>query len=163
MKSTDKFLIGIVAGIILLVVVVFAVALTRPEPTYQSDETASGVVHNYLLAVQREDYERAYSYLSPRLDGYPTSVYEFIEQLETYDLRFRAEPDMTLAVDSERVVGGRTVVTVRETQFYEGGLFNSRQSTNTFAVKTQLEGDTWHIVGADRYFAPCWQWDDKCD
>ena len=58
MKNTDKFLIGIVVSIILLVVIVFAVVLTRPEPAYQTDDTASGVAHNYLLAIQREEFER---------------------------------------------------------------------------------------------------------
>jgi len=46
MKITDKFLIGSVAGVILLVSVAFAVAFLRPKPTYQSDDTPEGVAHN---------------------------------------------------------------------------------------------------------------------
>ena len=73
MKSTDKFLISIVIGIMLLVVVAFGIAFLRPEPTYQSEDTPEGVVHNYLMALQREEYYRAYSHLSPVIPGYPDS------------------------------------------------------------------------------------------
>jgi hypothetical protein len=74
MKSTDKFLIGIVVGIVLLVVAAFVITLARPEPTYQVEGTPESVAHNYLLALQKEDYQRAYGYLSPTLKGYPVRL-----------------------------------------------------------------------------------------
>ena len=55
MKSTDKVLIAIVAGIILLIIVAFVVALAKPEPTYQAEDTPEGVAYNYLLALQRKN------------------------------------------------------------------------------------------------------------
>jgi hypothetical protein len=163
MKSSDKFLVSIVVAIILLVVVVFAVVLTRPEPAYQPEETASGVAHNYLLALQREEFERAYGYLSPRLSDHPASVEEFSDQLEDYAWRFREDVEKTMAVESERVVGSRTVVSVRETRFYGGGLFDSGQSVNTFEMKLEQEGDAWKLVDADDYFAHCWIEADGCN
>ena len=54
MKTTDKILIGIVAGIILLIIVALVVTLSRPEPTYQPEDTPEGIAHNYLLALQKE-------------------------------------------------------------------------------------------------------------
>jgi hypothetical protein len=78
MKNTDKFLLAIVVGVVLLIVVAFAVVFTRPKPAYQSDDTPAGVVHNYLFALQEGNYERAYSYLSPSLDGYHLSLAAFL-------------------------------------------------------------------------------------
>ena len=39
MKSTDKFLIGIVVAIVLLIIAALAVTLTQPEPTYLAEDT----------------------------------------------------------------------------------------------------------------------------
>jgi hypothetical protein len=70
MKGTDRFLIGIVAGVVILVVAVLAIALLRPnQPSYEPDDTAEGVAHNYLLALQLEDYGRAQGCLSRSLPG----------------------------------------------------------------------------------------------
>ena len=162
MKSTDKFLIGIVAGIVLLIVAAFVVTLTRPEPTYQAEDTPEGVAHNYLLALQKEDFERAYGYLSPTLEGYPASAEKFAEHVQDYSWRFRLDVDTTLAVESARVTGNRAVVKVRESRFDGGDLFDSSQSTNVFKMELQLESGEWKIVDADYYFAWCWERDEGC-
>ncbi len=100
MKSTDKVLIAIVAGIVLLIVVALVVTLTRPEPIYQAEDTPEGVAHNYLLALQKEEYERAYGYLSPTLEGYPASADRFVEDVEDNSWSFRLNTDTTLAIKS---------------------------------------------------------------
>ena len=104
----------------------------------------------------------AYGYLSPRLSDHPNSVEEFSDELEDYAWRFREDVEKTMAVESERAVGSRMVVSVRETQFYGGGLFSSGQYSHTFEVKLEREGDAWRIVDADDYFAQCWTEADGC-
>jgi hypothetical protein len=60
----DRFLIAILAGIGALVLVALALFFIRQGQTaYQDDSTPAGVVNNYLLALQRRDYTRAYTYL----------------------------------------------------------------------------------------------------
>ncbi|MEE8389746.1 MAG: hypothetical protein V3S14_02980 [Anaerolineae bacterium] len=162
MKNTDKFLIGIVVGIVALVIAAFVVTLTRPEPTYQPEDTPEGVAHNYLLALQKKDYERAYGYLSPVLDGYPASVDEFAEAVTDYSWQFRLDADTTLAVESARAVGSRTVVQVRESRFYGGSLIGNSQSVTMFDIKLGFEDGAWKIVDADYYFAGCWRNDEGC-
>ncbi len=162
MKSTDKFLIGIVAGIVLLIIVAFVVTLARPEPTYQAEDTPEGVAHNYLLALQQEDYERAYGYLSPTLEGYPVSAEEFARDVRDHSWSFRLDEDITLAVESSRVIGNRAVVDVRESRFYDGDLFDSSQSTTVFEMELQLEDGEWKIVHSNCYFAWCWMSDEGC-
>ena len=68
----DRFLIGILIGIGLLVVVALAVFFTRKDTqTYVSDDTPEGVVHNYVVAVLNKEYEKAYGYLAD-LENKPT-------------------------------------------------------------------------------------------
>jgi hypothetical protein len=61
----DRFLIGILIGIVVLVVLSLALFFTRKDSeSYIADDTPEGVVHNYVVAVHKGDYEKAYSYLS---------------------------------------------------------------------------------------------------
>ena len=68
----DRFLTGILAGIAVLVVVALAVFFIRRDTqAYLTEDTPEGVVHNYVLAVLNNDYEKAYGYLAD-LDNKPT-------------------------------------------------------------------------------------------
>lgn len=162
MKSSDRFLIAIVVGVLLLVAISIAVVLTRPEAEYKAEDSPEGVAHNYLLALQQEDYDRAYGYLSTRLPGYPVSTARFAETVEDNSWRFRLNRDSSLAVIDTQLDGDEAAVTVRETYFYGGGLFESGQRMNTFDMDLQLERGDWRITHAYYYFAPCWEHDDGC-
>ncbi len=68
----DRFLIGILVGIAVLVVVALAVFFLRQNSqSYISEDTPEGVVHNYVLAILDGDYKKAYSYLA-ELKNKPT-------------------------------------------------------------------------------------------
>ena len=61
----DRFLIGILVGIGVLVVLALGLFFTRQDTQeYQTDDTPEGVVHNYVLALYRGDHEKAYGYLA---------------------------------------------------------------------------------------------------
>jgi len=86
----DRFLIGILAGIGLLVVLALALFfLRRGSQTYGPEDSPTGVARNYILAVSRGDYERAYRYLA---EG---------EHKPTYDTFLQAF--LTRAVDPANV------------------------------------------------------------
>ena len=68
----DRFLTGILIGIAVLVVIALAVFFLRQgSQSYISEEAPEGVVHNYVLAVLNNEYEKAYGYLAD-LDNKPT-------------------------------------------------------------------------------------------
>lgn len=61
----DRFLIAILVGIGVLVVAAFGLFFVRQaNQNYVSDDIPAGVVHNYILALQRGDYDKAYGYLA---------------------------------------------------------------------------------------------------
>ena len=68
----DRFLTGILVGIAVLVLIALAVFFLRQNSqSYITEESPEGVVHNYVLAVLNNDYEKAYGYLAD-LDNKPT-------------------------------------------------------------------------------------------
>ena len=159
MKKTDKFLIGIVVGIVLLIAVAFAVALNKPEATYKAEDTPEGIAFNYLFALQQRDYERAYGYLSPKIIGYPKNVEAFEDDIRDYSWSFRDLEDGSLSLEiiSVDISGQRAVVKIQSTNFYENGLFDSGQYTNTFDVILRQDQDgKWKITEADNYWLWCW-------
>jgi hypothetical protein len=61
----DRFLVGILIGIAVLILVALTVFFTgRNKQTYGSEDTPEGVIHNYVLAVLNKDYQKAYGYLA---------------------------------------------------------------------------------------------------
>ncbi len=63
--KNDRFLLGILIGIgalAVLAVVLFAVRQT--QASYVADDNPAGVVQNYVLALYKMDYPRAYAYLA---------------------------------------------------------------------------------------------------
>jgi len=121
------------------------------------------VAHNYLVALQKEEYERAYSYLSPSLDGYPASAEEFAEHVQDDSWRFRLNADATLSVESAKITGSLATVRVGESHFRSGDLFDTDQSISFFAMGLQLEDGEWKIVDADYYFSRCWEREELCN
>jgi len=156
MKNTDKFLIGIIVGIVVLIVVAFVLTMVQPEPAYQAEDTPEGVTHNYLLALQNQDYDRAYEYLSPSLPNYPKDLDAFIRDVERYDYQFRTNGGSTLSVQSSDIRGDRATVKVLESRFYGRGLFDSSQEFNNFNMNLKLENGDWKLISSDFYFYWCW-------
>jgi hypothetical protein len=164
MKGTDRFLIGIVAGVVVLVGVVLALALLRPnQPGYQPDDTPEGVAHNYLLALQLDEYERAYGYLSPTLPGYPADAETFERDVQDNRWSFGYyDDDVSLAIEAVNVTGDRAKIVVRKTEFYRGGLFDSGQHSTTFDMILRREEGAWKVADSDRYWAGCWESAEGC-
>ena len=161
MRSTDRVLLGIVLGAVLLAGGTLALILLRPEPTYLGEDTPEGVAHNYLLALQREDYSRAFGYLSPNLSGYPRSAQQFEQDVED-SYQFQGINEGSLTIANAAVRGTQATVEIRETIFYGGGLFDGGQYVNTFKVDLTRVGGEWKITDSERYLLSCWHTPGDC-
>ena len=156
MQSSTKFLLGIVIGIVLLVIVAFSVVLLRPEPTYQDDTTPNGAAHNYLLAIQNKDYERAFTYI-PEEYRYPEDADDMAIDIRKNSWGFDTDNDFSLAVESTQMRSDdKAVVTIRKTTFYNNGLMGSNQSSRTFTLDMILENGVWKVSDGDSYWSSCW-------
>lgn len=68
----DRFLTGILLGIAVLILLALAVFfIRRDDLVYVDEATPQGVVQNYIVALQKQDYEKAYTYLAD-LENKPT-------------------------------------------------------------------------------------------
>lgn len=156
MHGSNKFLFSMVMGVILLVIVAFSVVLLRPETTYQDDSTAGGAAHNYLLALQQEDYERAYQYI-PTAYKYPTDANDLADNVHQENWRFENGNEFSLAVESAKPRGeDEAAVTVRKTTFYNEGLMGTHEDSRTFTMIMVLEPDGWKVRESEDYWSNCW-------
>lgn len=68
----DRFLMGILIGIGVLVIAALVLFFTRQDvQEYRTDDAPDAIVFNYVLAVLDKDYEKAYGYLAD-LDDKPS-------------------------------------------------------------------------------------------
>jgi hypothetical protein len=155
----DKFLIGIVAGIILLVAASLVVVLLRsPEKeAYVADDRPEGVVHNYFLAIQRKEFEKAYNYLSDDLKSKP-DLDEFIREMDNAG----RDQETALSIGETRLGDVHTQVDVTITTYRPGALFdsNSHTSQDTVYLRAAGDGSRWKII---EFPYPYWgyYWDEE--
>lgn len=159
MQKPDKFLIGIVAGIVLLVVVAFVVVLARPEASYQPEDTAENVVFNYVLALNKMEYGRAYGYVSPTVPHYPADAAEFERHV---DRPYSYYDNRSFSVGSSNITDDYTVVYLNETYTSRPrplAFLDNYQYTNTFYFRVKQENGAWKIIDGEQYWYTCWSVD----
>lgn len=63
--KNDRFLTGIFIGIGVIILLAVGIFFLRQDTsTYVAEDNPDGVVHNYVLAIYHQDYEKAYGYLA---------------------------------------------------------------------------------------------------
>ena len=156
-KYTDKYLIGIVVGSIVLVITSMFMVQSMPEPSYKDGVSPESVAHNYLLALHQDDYVRAYSYLSMQLDGYPQTADEFEDLVlnNSWDFRIDGNDNVQTEVIEVDIEDDRARVLERETTFYSGGIFSDGYDSSTFRMTLRLDNEVWKIRSAEQYWSNC--------
>lgn len=136
----DRFLLGILIGIGLLVVLALALFFMRKDnaPTYLPEDTPEGVIHNYVVAIFQRDYERAYGYLAEKKDK-PT-----LEQFRKAFLQNHVNPDnSSVDIGDVEIVGEEAFVTVY-IQYGSSDPFSSGYRNEERAVLLKQDGQ-WKI------------------
>jgi len=156
MQTSNKFLLIIVISIVLLIIAAFLAVTLQPDPTYQDDITPDGTAHNYLLAIQQKNYERAYSYI-PTDYPYPKNADDMRDDITDNNWLFDIGDDFSLVVESAEIHGdGEATVIVRKTTFHNNGLMGSNQSTRTFTLTLIQENGSWKVSDGKSYWSNCW-------
>ena len=164
MQKVDRMLIAILAGVVGLVLIAFAILLLRPKAAYLPDGTPDAAVHNYLLALQLADESRAYSYVSPAAKGYPYTLADFQRSIRMASYAFDSLKTATFAVGPATVSGDTASVLVTQANLNSGNLFGSsgNSTTITFRLRRNPTNGAWKIVTADSLWAYCWDFNTGC-
>lgn len=148
--KNDRFLFIIILFIILLVGASVGVYLFRQgKQDYSPDTTPENILHNYVLAIQNQDYQRAYSYLQKTEDT-PT----FEEFQETFFKQNDTLVDTALQITDSSIQDDQA--TINLIVLHGGGdPFGGtwKEYTMAFLVK---EAQGWKITHCP---TPYWGWD----
>jgi len=137
----DKFLIGIISGVVLLVAIALVVFFTRQElvKDYQAEDQPKAVVFNYLLALDKGEFDKAYGYIS-EISGKPTLA-QFRQTMAMNKSQF-----MVNAVDvTDQSIDGELAYVYTVTTTPGGGLFNEGYKSTENAT-LELIGGKWRII-----------------
>lgn len=148
----DRFLLGILVGIGVLVIAALAVFFVRKDgQSYVSDDTPEGVVHNYVLAVLNKDYEKAYGYLAD------------LERKPTYDEFRNSFVTGMLNPGNSAVDVGEADITGDDAYVEVAMIYNPsdpfstgyRDIQNAILVK---QGDGWKLSSMPTYYLWDYNW-----
>lgn len=141
----DRFLIGILIGIGILVAAALIVFFTRQQQTsYRPDDLPQDVVHNYVLAVMNRDYQKAYGYLADLKDK-PT----FEEFRQAFAVG-RLTPSQTGIKIGGADINGDTA-SVEVIMVYMPGDPFSSGSDNVGSAQLLLQESAWKISSMPTY------------
>jgi hypothetical protein len=146
----DRFLMGILIGIGVIVLAALALFFVRRgEARYVDEDKPEGIVQNYVLALQKKDFNKAYGYLAEDENKPEFSKFRefFISSFESYN---RAG----LSLGTSSISGDTAFVTVIIQQNY-GGPFNEI-SRNNETVDLRLQDGAWKIK---HFPSPFWGYD----
>ncbi len=159
MSRSDLILLVIVLTILVLVGLAFAAILVRPAAAYRPERQPEDAVYNYLLALRTKDYARAYTCLSPQLEGYPASLEQFERSIGYYDWQF-AEGS-ALSIQSASTSAAQSTVMVLEKPV-ETSLLDASGSARRLEFHLRLENGVWKLISGEAYFAMCWTSANAC-
>ncbi len=147
----DRFLLAILIGIGLLVILALVLFFIRRQSTlvYGPEDTPEGVVRNYLIAILRQDYDRAYGYLAdrPAKPSYAQFQQTFLQGLLT-------PSNLGVDIGPTEIVGAQAYVKLY-TQYNPTNLFISGYRSEDRAVLVR-QGNQWKIEQMPIYV---WHWE----
>jgi hypothetical protein len=157
MIRQDRFLLSILAGILVLVVLALLLFfIRRGPPTYGPEDSPLGVVSNYAVALSLKDYERAFSYVAGppgiQVDTVTTSGTPGLPDRDHFRQFFLVEVSSQLpntglevgGVQSQIEENAVVTVTILHTS---GGLFDS-VGRETQMVQLTRQNGAWKIYNA---------------
>ena len=150
--TTDRFLIGLLLGIIGLLVIAGITVIVLRQPVQQIPAgTPSATIQQFYNALAQRDYDRAYMLFSDTMYNKPTRE-EFINYTAN---RFGPNtPTSRAQIDHESINGNSATVTVKVTYFYSSPMGGTNEYSNIEAFGLQRDSDTWRITDLPPSYRP---------
>ena len=153
--KADRFLIGILIGVVVLLAVAgLSLLVLRQPPRELPADSPGGTVQRFFSALEQRNYSQAYDLLSDHMEHKPTrdAFTRYLADQYTYGTQAAR-----VRIDTEQIDGQTATVTVRVTYYYGGGLplVGSNEYTSTETFTLAQEASRWRITTlAPRYQAP---------
>jgi hypothetical protein len=153
--KTDRFLIGILIGVVVLLVVAgLSLLVLRQPPRQLPGDSPGGTIQRFYSALEQRNYSQAYDLLSDKMEHKPTrdAFTRYMADQFTYGTQ-----TARVSIDSEQINGPTATMTVRVTYNYGSGppLVGSNEYTSTETFTLTQEAGAWRITTlAPRYQAP---------
>jgi hypothetical protein len=144
-KPSSRWLLvfGVTIGVLVIVAIVLVLTIggAREVPLL-SEDTPGGTVQRYFLALEAEDYLKAYSYLSPP----PGEKLPPYEQWRGPVVRSEEKPGWKVTLGKSVVTGNEATVDVVVNVFRPGGPFDNPVRTQYVTFFLKKEGTSWRIT-----------------
>ena len=135
----DRFLTGILIGIAVLVVVALVVFFTRKDNlVYVPDDAPAGVIQDYVVALHKADYTKAYAYLAD-LPNKPT-----FDQFQQSFFNHNVDPSSTGVEMGKTQITGKTASVALTLQYVPSDPFSEGYSNSDYAQLVNQNG-AWKI------------------
>lgn len=135
--------IGLGIGVLVALAVIAVVVLGSRDATSFAADTPEGVVQRHLAAVEGEDYETAWGYLSAAVQS-DLSLDEYRRAVRDYG-SYRIGSRRVL-FDRSEVDGDRARVWLTVEEYYDGGPFGGANTyRSTREIGLVREGGEWRI------------------
>lgn len=146
----DRFLLGILAGILILIVLALVLFFLRQgQAGYVAEEDTPGaVLNNYVTAIDRQDFQRAYSYLAESPNKPALSVF----RSTILNGRAGSRP-VGLEIGDAQIDVNEAIVRVTVVRVSGGPLADTYREPQTATLERQ--GGSWKITGMAY---PYWDW-----
>lgn len=136
----DRFLLAILIAIGALVIVALGLFFVRKgSQNYGPEDIPEGVVRNYVLALHKQDYARAYGYLKDG-DGKP-DIARFRQVFMTREMNIS---DVAVQIGDATLTGSEAIVDLTLLHASNGPFSDTYRETSR-AIVVQNEAGQWKI------------------
>ena len=143
MQSNKLLLVsGIVIGIMVLVAIILVIALSgERQAALLPEDSPEGTVQRYFLALQEEDYTKAYSFITPPEDGkMPYDAWRSSYYRSSEKSVWKA------TIGKAKIAGNDATVEVIIDIFRPHGPFSEPVNTNRMNFSLKKDGAKWTII-----------------
>ncbi len=151
MGRSDRWLMGMVAGAVLLVVAGFPLLLvvqSRP-PEMLPEDTPAGVLQRYLLAQQEGRYDDADGYLSETVKARQKQLEKDGRPIRPQRPPVNNRPSTRIVLEDVQTHSETTQVTVAITSFSAPSPTDAHEYTTTQTFDLRREQGAWKITAPD--------------
>ncbi len=147
MKSSNRLLVifGAAIGVLVVAGIVLGLTLGGQTASLLPEDTPEGTVQRYILAIKAEDYEKAYSYLSPAALAESTYFDTYEKWSQRYS-RYRESPGWKATLGESSITGDEATVEVTIAVFRPETPFTDPVHARRYDFELEKEGASWKIT-----------------